>query len=170
MKRRKAIRQLAIISSTIAIFPSCDFEAMPVYDNIPLTKKQWRLIGQLTKIMLPNSNPEITTPEKTKDYLLTVINDCYSPKKAETYLLGLNEFQLLLKEKYPSSLERISAEKKIELFCYLAFPDNNSEPLTYFYNTTLNLTQQHFTTSEYFMKNYLDFEFIPGRYLGCVNV
>jgi len=32
------------------------------------------------------------------------------------------------------------------------------------------LTVQHFASSEYFLKNYMEFEFIPGRYSGCLNV
>ncbi len=170
MKRRKALKHIAIISSAISVLPSCDMEVLPVYENISIDKTQRKLIEQLTEALLPKKNTEVITPEKTIDYILTVINDCHSPEKTETYLTGLNEFQVLINEKYKPSLKKLKPERITDLLNYLNSTENISEPLYYFYSTTFDLTKQHFTTSEYFMENYLDFEFAPGRYLGCVEV
>lgn len=170
MKRRSALKSMVVISSAITFLPSCDMEVLPVYENIPIDKKQRKLIEHLTEAMLPKKNTEIITPEKTIDYLLTVINDCHAPEEIEEYMGGLNEFQLLLKEKYNSSFQKLNPESQQELFAFLMSPENNSDNLNHFFSTTFNLTKHHFTTSEYFMKNNLEFEFAPGRYLGCVEV
>ncbi len=61
-------------------------------------------------------------------------------------------------------------DKKNELFAELMNDESNTETLNYFFDQTFYLTKQHFTTSEFFMKNYKDFEFVPGRYIGCKEV
>ena len=170
MKRRSAIKNIVVISSAISVLPSCYLEALPVYENINIERKQRKLIEQLVTAILPKKDTEIITPEKTVDFVLTVLNDCHSPEDIENYLIGLNEFQMTAKEKYNNSFKKLIPEKKIELFNFIYSPENTSDPLNYFYHTTFDLTKEHFTTSEFFMKNHLDFEFAPGRYLGCEKV
>ena len=170
MKRRRALQHLAIATATLPLIPACDFESYPVYANIPIDKRQRKLIEQLSNIALPINDPAIVTPEKTVDYILTVLNDCYSPEDIEKYLAGLLDFHNLVKEKYRRNLLQLKPEQEEALFAELLNEENNSESLNYFFNETFGLTQHHFTTSEFFMTNYLDFEFVPGRYIGCQDV
>jgi len=65
------------------------------------------------------------------------------------------------------AFSELPAEKVTELFSDLKTSETIPEELKYFFSTTNQLTQKHFTSSEYYQKKYLDFEFAPGRYEGC---
>jgi len=170
MKRRQAIQSIAAVTSAIVLLPSCEFESGPVYANLPLESSQKKLIEQLSEAVLPKGNLEINTPESTLNFLLTIINDCYSPEDIEKYVLGLGDFQNYIDQSYNQSFKKLNEENKSEVLNYLSKSENRAESMKYFYNTTKRLTVQHFTTSEYFLTTYLDFEYMPYRYHGCVNI
>ena len=170
MKRRQAIQSIAAVTSAIVLLPSCEFESGPVYANLPLESSQKKLIEQLSDAVLPKGNLEINTRESTLNFLLTIINDCYSPEDIEKYVLGLGEFQNYIDQSYNRSFKKLNEENKSEVLNYLSKSENRAESMKYFYNTTKRLTVQHFTTSEYFLTTYLDFEYMPYRYHGCVNI
>lgn len=170
MKRRKAIQSIAAATSAIVLLPSCEFESGPVYANLPLESSQKKLIGQLSDAVLPKGDLVISTPESTLDFLLTVINDCYSPEDIEKYVLGLGEFQNYIDQNYNRSFKNLNEETKVEVLSYLSKSEDRAESMKYFYHITKRLTVQHFTTSEYFLTTYLDYEYMPYRYHGCVNI
>lgn len=171
MKRRQAIQGLATISAGAFLFSSCDlFDPQPVYSNIPLKRSQRHLISQLSDAILPKQGLEIITPEPTLDFVLTMVNDCYSPEDIEKYIVGMNEFELYLEQNYKKRFDRIETALQLDILKNLDESKELSLELDFFYTTTKRLTMQHFTSSDYFMTNYLDYEMVPGRYLGCVTI
>lgn len=173
MRRRKAVRNIALLTSGIALLPACQFEgtrSLPVYENIPLDQNQYALIEWLIEAILPKGEPKVTTPESTPHFVLTMINDCYDPVDIRKYLTGMQLFQQYVQDEYQMAYEQLNPAQNILLFTELSESKIIPKNLSYFINTTKRLTVQHFTTSEYFLKNHLEFEFAPGRYLGCVSV
>lgn len=170
MNRRKAIRNLAIISSGIILLPACEADSLPVYENLTLDRQQLDLVDWLTNAILPKEGLEISTPESTPEFVLTMINDCFSPEDIQKYLEGSKVFIQHVQDKYRTSFDGLNPEQQILLFSEISQSEHLPESLDFFLSTTKQLTVRHFTTSENFMKNHLEFEFAPGRYLGCVPV
>ncbi len=170
MKRRDAIQQLALAAASFTLFPGCDFEEIPTYTRIPIEKDQYRLIRQLADYILPLGDLQTGAPESTVDYILTIINDCYSDEALAKYLEGLNEFELYLIEDVGGKFEKLEHEEKNATLVYLSEYADRTKSMLGFYESTKQLTVEHFTSSPYFLKNHLDFEFAPGRYLGCVPI
>lgn len=170
MNRRKAIRNIAIVSTGIVLLPACEMESLPVYENLALEPQQLDLIDWLTNAILPKEGLEISTPESTSDFVLTMLNDCYAPEDIRQYLAGSKIFVQYVKDEYGISYKKLNPEQSILLFSEIMKSGLLPESLKFFLATTKQLTVRHFTSSEYFMKNHLDFEFAPGRYLGCVRV
>jgi len=171
MNRRTAIQNIFLLSAGMALLPNCQMEESgPVYANVPLEKGQRTLINLLTNAILPTEGTPVTTPESTTDFILTMLNDCTSPEDIQKYLLGMKEFQLGVKELYASSFKKLAPEKQLELFNNLGESEKMTEAAKHFFNATNGMTRWHFSTSEHFMKAYKDFEFVPGRYLGCEPV
>ena len=153
------------------MLPSCQPGArVPVYENIPLDRKQRKLLEQFTEALLPRGDSGVTTPETTTDFVLTVFNDCHSPEDIQKYMVGLAEFQTFVKEKYGSGFGPLGADKQAEIFTYLSDTEGLPEPLKFFFDTTRGMTIEHFTSSEFFLKNVMDWEFAPGRFVGCTAV
>ena len=171
MKRREAIQNMFLLSAGLALLPNCQLgEQGPIYANVPLDKGQRTLMNLLTNAILPREGTEVTTPESTTDFILTMLNDCTAPEDIQKYLLGMKEFQMGMKELYNTTFKKLAPEKQLELFTNLDKSEKMTDAAKDFFNQTASLTRRHFTSSEYFMKNRLDFEFVPGRYLGCEPV
>ncbi len=170
MNRRKAIQSLALITAGAALLPACNVEKIPVFENVPLEPSQYKLIDQLVQALLPRTDTPITTPETTTDFILTMFNDCRSPEDIEKYLSGLKAFEQVLKEQKKAAFKKMTADQKNTLLNEFFEAEAANEQIMYFIDNTRDMATWHFTSSEYYMKNLLDFEFIPGRYIGCSEI
>lgn len=168
MTRRQAVQNILWVSAGIALIPSCQAaETGPIYANVPLESGQRTFIDLMTNAILPRAGTAIKTPESTTDFILTMLNDCASPVDVKNYIVGIKEFRQGIKEQYQTTFKDLSVEKQLEVFTQLGQSPKMTEAAKHFFNTTKGLSQRHFTTSEFFMKNKRDFEFAPGRYVGC---
>ncbi len=171
MKRRKAIRNLAIASAGMALMPACSaIDSGPVYSNFTLEPDLGKLLTLVTEAILPKRGLDIQTPETTTEFVLLMINDCMEPEERQEYLIGLRVFRQFVRDKYEQPFSALNPEQHLLLFNEIEESELLPECLPFFLNTTKQLTIRHFASSEFFMKEYLDFEFVPGRYLGCVEV
>jgi hemerythrin len=64
-------------------------------------------------------------------------------------------------------IDRLTPE---EQFVFLNLQFEKKGAIKIFLEMLKNYSLLHFETSESYMKNYLAFEFMPGRYLGNVTV
>ncbi|MEM6316855.1 MAG: gluconate 2-dehydrogenase subunit 3 family protein [Bacteroidota bacterium] len=167
MTRREAVRNILLLSTSAAFLPACNFEEGPVYANVPLERGQRTFIELVTNAILPREGTEVMTLESTTDFILTMLNDCTSPEDIQKYLLGIKEFQQGVKSMYDTAFKRLDAEQQVDLFTTLGGAESMTEAAKHFFNKTNGLTRWHFTGSEYFMKEVQEFEFVPGRYIGC---
>ena len=171
MKRRQAIKNLVIITSAAAILPGCKTEPNgTVYENVSLDGKQRQFLVQFTDAMLPKAKTGVTMPETTTDFIMTILNDCTSPADIQKFKAGLTELQAYSQQKYKAEFGSLGEEKKAEIFGYLSSGEGVSEVMKFYYGTTRGLTIEHFTSSEFFMKNITKWEFAPGYFKGCVAV
>ena len=116
MKRREAIQNMFLLSAGLALLPNCQLgEQGPIYANVPLEKGQRTLMNLLTNAILPREGTEVTTPESTTDFILTMLNDCTAPEDIQKYLLGMKEFQMGMKELYNTTFKKLAPEKQLSL-------------------------------------------------------
>lgn len=171
MKRRQAIKHLVILSSAAAILPGCHMEpAGPVYENVSLDNQQFELLGQFINSLLPQEKTNLNSPETTVDFLLTVLNDCHSPEDIQKFKAGLSALQAYLSQNYKAKYDALGDKEKAEIFTYLSGKEGTTEPVEFFYKTSRKLAIEHFTSSPFFMKNILAWEFAPGYFKGCVTL
>ena len=170
MKRRQAIKNIALVSTGMALLPACRMNTLPVYTNFSLEAEQLKLLEWLTNAILPKGDPKVDTPESTVDFLLAMLDNCYDPQDIQKYLIGLKLFVQFVRDEYQTTFRNLNHEQAVLLFSEIMQSEILPESLQYFLDTTKQLTVRHFTSSEYFLTNYMDFEFVPGRYLGCVRV
>lgn len=173
MKRRKALQSMVVVGAGATLLPACNFfqEPLKVYENLPLDRAQRAVLSRLSETILPKIGLDnLSTPEPTLDFMLTMLNDCTPKADIDKYLAGFADFQTYLSEKYQQPFSKLEPAQVTELMTFLTTSEEVPENVKYFFNTTNSLTQRHFQSSEYYMKNYLDFEFAPGRYEGCAAV
>jgi len=173
MKRRQAIRQIVVVSSGLALLPSCDFQsgvALKSYQHLPLNKSQYRLIEALQAAIFPAEKMPVSDTETPMDYMLTRINDCFSMEDIEKYLTGMESFQQSVKSsRFKNTFEKLSREEQQQILDE-GFPSKEKSPPQEFLDTNKRLLVEYFTRSEDYQVNHFGYEFIPSRYSGCVNL
>ncbi len=167
MNRRNAIKQLGILAGGLSFIPyACSLSPEKVYTNLPtLKKEQQDLIGWLSNNLLPEDVAKFPTPESRQDFVLTMVNDCMESEKIKAFLEGFEAFQTRLAATTSSTLTTLSVEAQKALLIQAYEDQSLSKSLI---NPLKQYSLLHFESSENYMKNYLDFEFMPGRYLGSV--
>ena len=45
MERRQAIQRIGVIAAGVALFPACQIEEPPVFNNLPISLEQWGPYG-----------------------------------------------------------------------------------------------------------------------------
>ncbi|MEM9888862.1 MAG: gluconate 2-dehydrogenase subunit 3 family protein [Bacteroidota bacterium] len=171
MNRRQALSTIALGSTAVALFPQCSSpEVLPVFQHFEVERKAYRLLRHLTQIILPKGNLPIETREPTAEYVLNIVDNCYTELDRNRFLEGWKAYQDFLKTAMNRSLRKWKPEQRQQVLETLEADSLEENPLAYFYQNTKSLTKQHFTSSAYYMEAHLEYQFIPGGYEPCVAV
>ena len=170
MLRRIALKNIAIMTGSTFILPyGCDFETGIVYSNfIGFKKKDLNLVASISEFILPSDKKNFPTPENRLHFIMTMANDCLTKKERKLFEEGFDFFQLSLSLERNERFEWLQKNQKQE-FILKGF-ENSKPEIKLFLNFIKEFSILHFETSENYMKNYLNFEFMPGRYNGKVQV
>ena len=170
MLRRLALKNIAIITGSTIILPyGCDFEPKMVYSNFTsFKKKQFNLIASISEFILPCDTNNFPTPENRLHFIMTMANDCLLKKERNLFKQGFELFQSSLSSLRDESHEALK-KNQTEKFILNGF-ENNIPHIKIFLDFVKEFSILHFETSENYMKNYLDFEFMPGGYNGKVQI
>lgn len=170
MLRRIALKNIATITGSTFILPyGCDFETGIVYSNfIGFKKKHLNLIASISEFILPSDMKNFPTPENRLHFIMTMANDCLLKKERKLFEQGFEFFKLSLSSERNERFEKLQINQKQEFI--LKGIESNKPEIKMFLNFIKEFSILHFETSENYMKNYLNFEFMPGRYNGKVQV
>ena len=170
MLRRIALKNIAVLTGSTFILPyGCDFETRIVYSNFTgLKKKHLNLIASISEFILPSDMKNFPTPENRLHFIMTMANDCLLKKERKLFEQGFEFFKSSLSSERNERFEKLQINQKQEFI--LKGLDNNKPEIKMFLNFIKEFSILHFETSENYMKKYLNFEFMPGRYNGKVQV
>jgi len=170
MNRRDSVKNIIFFSSAFYLLPGCQFESFKSYENLPLEKNQFRLIRHIMTSILPKEKGKTSTADDALDFLMTRLNDCYPSLDVQNYLTGLTDFENYLSTSFEKSFKKLTDEERIVAIRF----DNNSDLISKeaqsFINTTKDLSVEYLTKSEGYLTQYMDYEFVPGRYIACKDV
>ena len=170
IRRRKALKNIGFITGGVLTLPyNCSFETQISYSNFPLLKKKEQdLIADICDIILPTDFNNFPTVETRKHFVLTMINDCLDNENRIEFSAGLNSFQNEILEVKKIHFQDLSLDEQNNIVAN--FIDNEKSEIGVFLNYLKYYSLIHFETSENYMINYLNFEFMPGHYNGRVKV
>ena len=169
MKRRSALQKIAWVSGGIAMLPYyCSTQSeITVYNNLPIAISDRNLINLLSNLILPEDAESFSTMESRLDFVLTQVNDGFDSQEISDYLFGMTAFRKHVMATYGTSFEDLV---ELDQLACIGKTIDCSDEKSFFVSTIKRHSLRHFTTSENYMKKYLNFEFMPGRYNGCVSV
>ena len=124
-------------------------------------------ISSVSDFILKDNQYNFPTPDKRVDFILNTINYCYKNEEIKKFLDGFSKFKTEVKYYGNKKFNDLSIIDKKSI---ISNGFNNNDNLKFFVENIKSLSLSHFTTSENYMKNYLNYEFIPNRYLGTVKI
>lgn len=111
--------------------------------------------------------PETKTPGAKSlgvdRYVAKVVQDCLDAEKQALFSNSLVALDKAAKKQFSKAFKLLSASERIAVL--KAYPEEDG-----FTGMLKGLTVRGYNTSEYVMTNIQQFEFIPGRYIGCVDL
>ena len=117
---------------------------------------------------MPTDFNNFPTVETRKHFVLTMINDCLDNENRIEFSAGLNSFLNEILEVKKIQYQDLSLDEQNNIVAN--FIDNEKSEIGVFLNYLKYYSLIHFETSENYMINYLNFEFMPGHYNGRVKV
>jgi hypothetical protein len=193
MDRRTVIKNLALVIGGAVLLPSCmhkDGTSYVQLKHITLDADQQSLIADICETIIPRTNTPGAKDLNLSAFVLKMLDDCYKKKDQETFVVGLNQFNDMVKKKYNSTFSDLDVKERealLNTFEKGIKPAGNPQksikpvgdaqksldvpkkkpdvpPLNFFYGAVKQQTIFGYTNSKYFMTKQVVYELVPGRY------
>ncbi|WP_343848726.1 gluconate 2-dehydrogenase subunit 3 family protein [Algoriphagus jejuensis] len=180
MNRRIALRHLALISGGLVLIPSCDFskeDILAAYDKLKVSASQKALLGSISDTIIPAGEIKGALDLEVPDFILVMVNDCFTEENQEKFTVGLGAFQDYVKKSAGKKFEDLTTKEKEQVILTgtkLEGDDteegNKNTSIAYFLNSTKRFTIQGYMASEYIQTEVIPYSLIPGEYNGAVLI
>jgi len=126
------------------------------------------LLADIAETIIPVTNSPGAKALNVHQFIQKMVTDCFDKSVQETFAKGLESVDELAQKSFSKSFSEGDATQRMALLTQMS---QSAEPTQKdFYSMVKNLTIRGYMNSEYVMTNLIRFEFIPGRYHGCVPV
>lgn len=172
MDRRTALKSLAITVWGMMVLPGCspdeNQEMELLYKSLPLDKTQENNLKILVDTFLPETDSKGGVELGVHEFVNKLLANCYEEDIQLSFVEGLNILENSAQEKYGLSFEANGSSEREVLLAGLDDEEKIEEKA--FFDLAKELIILGYTSSEYFLTNFTNFEMIPGGYDGCVPV
>ncbi|WP_229311780.1 gluconate 2-dehydrogenase subunit 3 family protein [Larkinella rosea] len=171
MERRKALQSLAVAVGGLVSLPgwasSWNRAGIPSGQSF-LAPNADALLAEVVEVIIPTTDTPGAKALGVHTFIQKIVTDCMEPSAQESLTKGLTAVEALAQKTYSKSFASLDAAQKTEL---LKTVSQSTEPdQKGFFSMVKGMTIQGYMTSEYVMNNITHYEFVPGRYHGCVPV
>ncbi|SDY48397.1 Gluconate 2-dehydrogenase subunit 3 [Rhodonellum ikkaensis] len=174
MKRRDALRSLALITGGLVLVPACDFskdDILSAYKNLNVTTSQQKLLAQIADTIIPAGYIKGASDLAVQDFILVMVNDCVDSEGQKSFSDGLSAFDAFSKKSGGKVFDKLEVPQREQVLkTVLASEGEEDKTIRAFLNTTKRFTIQGFMMSEYIMTNVKPYSLIPGDYNGEVLI
>jgi hypothetical protein len=174
MKRRDALRSLALLTGGLVLVPSCDFskeDILAAYQNLQITPSLKQLLADIADTIIPPGEIKGASDLSVQDFILVMVNDCVDENGQQSFMNGLQGFEDFSKKKTGNTFSKLETVQKEELLLAGMTTDAEAErDIRSFLGTTKRFTIQGFMLSEYIQTEVKPYSLIPGDYQGEVLI
>jgi hypothetical protein len=171
MQRRTALKSVALSIGSVIILPSwANAWTTKSLQNqhFNLSFSQETLLAEIVETIIPKTDTPGAKDLGINKFVEKMIADCYDKKAQEIFAKGLVSIENIAKKEYSKSFVECDGKQKLSILNSMLSSSNNEDKD--FVKLVKNITIQGYLNSEYVMTNLRIFEFVPGRYHGCVPV
>jgi hypothetical protein len=171
MQRRTALKTVALSIGSVIILPSwANAWTTKSLQNQPFNSSfsQETLLAEIVETIIPKTDTPGAKDLEIHQFTMKMIADCYDKKAQEVFAKGLVSVDNFAQKDFSKSfIESDSKQKLAVLNSMLNSSDSNDKD---FVRLVKNITVQGYLNSEYVMTNLRKYQFLPGKYHGCVPV
>lgn len=169
MKRRAALKNMALAAGAIMVLPACEagrkkLEVLSA--EAYLSPKQDEILAEIVETILPATDTPGAKELEIHDFVKIMVKDCYEEDVRKNFVNGLDTVEKMSRSTYGRSFIKCKPSEKKEILQGLK--DSDDERNQRFFDMVKGLTVRGYTSSEYFLTKVKLYEMMPGRYLGCV--
>ncbi|HTR31117.1 MAG TPA: gluconate 2-dehydrogenase subunit 3 family protein [Puia sp.] len=170
INRRTVIRQLALLSATAAILPSClGDRSKPdlVLKNFTLDGAGQRTLDRLAATLIPTTDTPGASETGAALFMLKMLDDCSSKADQDRFFKGLHQLDDASRNMYGAAFADATAGQREAVLTAIGDRKIPGEALDFFYSTARRLTILSYTSSSWFLTKVQLYELVPGRWHGC---
>jgi hypothetical protein len=172
MDRRTMMKSLAITIWGMMALPGCkhgeNVDENILVKSLPLSEKQKLNLEKMVDTFLPETDTLGAVQLNIHRFLDKLIANCYPDEEQKSFINGLaileEKAQALFSESF-GALENPERESIL-----LSLNNEENEVEKGFFDFSKEQVILAYTSSEYFLTNFTNYEMIPGGYDGCVDV
>ena len=169
--RRDTLKQLAFISIGMAIIPSClsdRSKSSMLLKNLSISPANEAMLAELCEIIIPKTNTPGAKDISAHLFVLTMVDDCATKEQQQTFIKGMEDFNILCKSIAGKTLVDCDANEQAKITEALLAIKEEDTPLKHFLGMVKGRTIQAYTSSEFYLTKVKVYELVPGRYQGCI--
>ena len=174
MKRRDALRSLALLTGGLVLVPSCDFskeDILAAYHNLQITPALKQLLADIADTIIPPGEIKGASDLSVQDFILVMVNDCVDENGQQSFMNGLQGFEGFSKKTTGNTFSKLETVQKEELLLAGLTTETEAErDIRSFLGTAKRFTIQGFMLSEYIQTEVKPYSLIPGDYQGEVRI
>ena len=172
MERRNAVKTLAVGIGSLVTLPTWanNWSASKLMQLPPSVFSPFEtdILTEIVETLIPSSDILGAKDLKVQDFIQLMIVDCYEMPIQTNFKNGLTTLDGYAKEIYAKPFAQCDKTDREALLNKMSVSTDVHEKD--FFNLVKNLTIQGYTTSEYVMTTFLNYQMAPGHYYGCVPV
>jgi hypothetical protein len=171
MDRRKAIKNLAIVSGGLITLPqwmvSCGISDTTIHQTSFSIAEQ-KILASVADTIIPAGNSIGALAAGVDKFLQKLIDDCYEKDVQNNVKIQLKNLEGSAKAANKKPFADCPQAQREELLLKLSASRDNAEKD--FFDLLKSETIRGFNTSQKVMQEYLGYKVAPGHYYGCVDV
>ncbi len=170
MERRKAIKGIALSLGSLVSMPAwaSGWNSSTIGTSLFITTENEVLLGELVETIIPATNTLGAKGLGVHQFIQKMIADCYDKKAQANFNKNLADIDPLSIKTFGKPFAEGDATQRLNLLQSLS--QSTDKDTVSFYRTLRGLTIQGYTSSEYYMTKFTDYEIAPARFYGCVPV
>jgi hypothetical protein len=173
INRRTAIRQLAFLSASAAILPSClGDHSKPdlVLNNFTVKDAGQRTLDALTATLIPTTDTPGARETGASLFMLKMLDDCSSKTDQDKFFKGMKQLDDASRKMTGDPFVVATGAQREAILTAIGNKQIPGDELNFFYSTARKLTILSYSSSQYFLTKVQVYELVPGRWHGCVPV
>lgn len=183
MNRRKALKNIGLLTGGIVLFPACDLSkenVSRVMNKLKVTETEEALLANLADTMIPESEIPGALALNVSDFVWVMVDDCLDPELQGSFMTGLGQFKKRFREISGSDFDSSEQSEKVRGLNAMVQKDpqgddavdgNDSiDDVTNFVEITKWFAIQGYTQSRYVMTEVMPYALIPGKFPQCRTI